>query len=208
MKVDFIDIGTSDFRYTVPTSNQNGIYVEPVKRYIDSIPEYPNTHKVHAAVCKRSGTEKIYYLPLETISSKRLPDWLRGCNQMYGIHPTIKRECERLNLNYEELVKSEDVECITMKDLVDKFGIKEIVSLKIDTEGYDCDIVLQVVELVRNKKIKINTVNFETNSLADKDQLAYTFEVLHKNKWVRIPADGAHDSKFRYEGDSYATVDE
>lgn len=198
MKINFMDIGTSNFRYTVPKNNEKGIYVEPVKKYIDSIPNYPGTQKLHAAVCKKSGVEKIYYIPPEIISNKRLPEWLRGCNQMYGIHPTIKKECEKLKLDYEKLVKSEDVDCVTMEDLINKFSIDEITSLKIDTEGYDCDIVLQVVELVRSNRLKINTMNFETNSLADKEQLAYTFKTLNENQWTRIPADGAHDSKFKY----------
>lgn len=201
MKVDFIDIGTSDFRYTVPTNKQSGIYVEPIKRYIDSIPNYPNTHKLQKAVCKKSGIEKIYYIPPETISAHKLPDWLRGCNQMYGIHPTIKTQCRKLNIDPSTVVKTEEVECITMKDLIHKFNIDEIVSLKIDTEGYDCDIVLQVVELVKECRLKVNTINFETNSLANKDQLKYTFSTLQENHWCKIKADGAWDSKFQYVGD-------
>lgn len=195
-----MDIGTSDFRYTIPKNNEKGIYVEPVKRYIDSIPNYPGTQKLHAAVCKKSGVEKIYYVPLETISNKRLPEWLRGCNQMYGIHPTIKRECEKLQLDYKELVKSEDVDCVTMEDLINKFDVDEIVSLKIDTEGYDCDIVLQVIGLVNSGKLRVGTVNFETNSLSNKEQLAYTLNLLVENNWEQIKADGAHDSKFMHRG--------
>ena len=47
---DFIDIGTSDFDYTIPNNNQFGIYVEPIKYYIDKIPNYPNTIKLQVAI--------------------------------------------------------------------------------------------------------------------------------------------------------------
>ena len=58
MYIDFIDIGTSDFRYTIPKEGECGIYVEPIKFYLDKIPDYDCTKKFQGAVMENAPLKK------------------------------------------------------------------------------------------------------------------------------------------------------
>lgn len=196
MIYDFIDIGTSDFRYTIPRDNQKGIYVEPIGMYLDKIPEFPNTIKIKKAICKTSGFFEISYLHPKILSQYGLPDWLRGCNQVYNTHPTIIKECKKKNLDYQQILTKETIECITLYELFDLCKVKEIKALKIDTEGNDCAIVEQAVDLVKNG-IKIHTINFESNSLTKPEVIKSTCDLLENHNWRKIKADGIHDTKYK-----------
>ena len=77
----FVDIGTSDFRYTIPNNNEFGIYVEPIDFYLDSIEDYPNTIKARLAITDKDGTVPIYFVPPDAIKKYDLPFFIRGCNK-------------------------------------------------------------------------------------------------------------------------------
>lgn len=199
MIYNFIDIGTSDFRYTVPKNNECGIYVEPISLYLNKIPKYKNTHKINVAICKSSGEFEISYIHPDVILDKKLPNWLRGCNQMYGTHPTIIKECLKKNIDCDSVLTRETVKCITLNELFETFNVTEVIALKIDTEGYDCDIVLQAIDLTNNG-IKIHSINFESNQLTDKEIINDTCNKLINNGWEKTIPDGIHDTKFLYRG--------
>ena len=82
-----IEIGTSDFR--TEAGKVEGLFIEPVKEYFDRL---PNCNKENVAVSNIEGEIDIYYIPSETIYNKLLPNWLRGCNSVGKIHPTIVKE--------------------------------------------------------------------------------------------------------------------
>jgi hypothetical protein len=162
MYIDFIDIGTSDFRYTIPKEGECGIYVEPIKFYLDKIPDYDCTKKFQGAVMEKRTVEKIYYLNPDILHSYALPYFLRGCNRIGEVHPAIIRECKHKSLDYSKLISISEVSCITMRDLVNVFSVDRVGVIKIDIEGYDCQIVQQVVELVK-EGIPFERVIFEAH---------------------------------------------
>lgn len=188
MNFDFVDIGTSDFRYTIPENNKSGIYVEPIDFYLDSIEDYSNTIKVKAAITDKNSKIPIYYIEPETIEKYDLPFFLRGCNQVGKIHEAVTRECEKRNILVSSIIKAQEVECMTFEAFVNKYKISSIKKLKIDAEGCDCKIVQQMVQLVREKAFSVDNVEFEINPMfTSPEEIEDTRCELAKNNYFLLP---------------------
>lgn len=143
---DFVEIGTSDFdtliQQVTDTDNRKGISVEPIRRYLQSLPYNPNVRKVHAAIVTKTSqkTVRMYGLPESAFVEHRLPGWLRGCNSVNAHHPM------HIALKLSHLVVKEDVPAMTIVDLWNRFQIGKVGYLKIDTEGCDCGILTQLYQ--------------------------------------------------------------
>jgi autotransporter strand-loop-strand O-heptosyltransferase len=134
---DFIEIGTSDFDTLIETSNDDtiGISIEPIKYYINRLPNKQNVIKVQAALSTTDGVVDVYYIDDWKIEENNLPWWVRGSNSINNPHPfAIKELGEEL---YNSLVTIEKVPTISWKTLIDTYGVESIGYLKIDTEGHD-----------------------------------------------------------------------
>lgn len=70
---DFIEIGTSDYDTEIEKCDLNtyGISVEPMKIYLDKLPDKPNVIKVNKAISNIRGEGYMSYLKPEDISEKR-----------------------------------------------------------------------------------------------------------------------------------------
>lgn len=91
--LDFLEIGTSDFDTLIQVADDNtiGISVEPIKFYLDNLPSPKNVEKVNAAISITGSSEDIplFFIPPHIINEKGLPKWVRGCNCLGKMHPTI-----------------------------------------------------------------------------------------------------------------------
>ena len=69
--LDFLEIGTSDFDTCIEHASDTtkGISVEPIKFYIDRLPNPKNVKKVNAAISPTNSEKDsfMYYIPHETI---------------------------------------------------------------------------------------------------------------------------------------------
>ncbi len=157
MRVEIVEIGTSDFR--TEAGKKKGLFVEPVKEYFDRLPK---CLKENVAVSNNEGSIDIYYIPSETIKEFGLPDWVRGCNSVDKPHKTV------LQMGWVGYAKKETVPVVRIKTLLDKHGINQIDLLKIDTEGHDCVILNDFLDTC---DIKPLTIQFEANVLSDVDQV-------------------------------------
>jgi autotransporter strand-loop-strand O-heptosyltransferase len=134
---DFIEIGTSDFDTLIETSNDNtvGISIEPIKYYINRLPDKQNIIKVQAALSTTDGEVDVYYIEDSKIEENNLPWWVRGSNSINNPHPfAIKELGEEL---YNSLVTIEKVPTISWETLIKRYDVGSIGYLKIDTEGHD-----------------------------------------------------------------------
>lgn len=154
---NIIEIGTSDFRTNAGIFD--GVYIEPVKYYYDRLPD---CNKWNVAVSNFNGFEKIYYIPLEVIDNKKLPNWVRGCNSFGKPHPTLVR------YGWSDLITSEYVKVVRCYDIIEKYNIKAIDFLKIDTEGHDCVILNNFFDTI---DIKPLLIKFEANELTNKEEV-------------------------------------
>ena len=159
---DFIEIGTSDF--SVETDPKlRGIYVEPIPEYVTRLPNHSNKIKLQCAVTheKTKSTCDMYYVPSHVIAENRLPDWMRGCNSMDKPHlqhndPVVKH-----------LVEKQTVPLLNISELFDRYNVRKVKTLKLDTEGHDCVILRGLHEYLVTKEGSAppNDIIFETNEL-------------------------------------------
>lgn len=175
MKYDFVEIGTSDFDTLLQsTDSKIGISVEPLKIYLDKLPDKKNITKLNCAISDKDDIVDIFWIEPEDIIKYNLPDWLRGCNSIINPHPSAIKELE--NRNLLNIYKKSKTQCLCWKTFIKNFNIKYIDYLKIDTEGHDHIIINDILNsnIVLPKKIL-----FENNLLYDRNSV---FEILEKLK--------------------------
>jgi len=164
MHFDFVDIGTSDFDTCLDSLSNSSerskfLLVEPLKFYLDKLPDSPNVYKENAAVSNVSGTSVINFLPPDIIKRYRLAWWLRGCSRIDERHPLVDEELSKKKLPLQMVEK---IKCnvITFDDLCHKYEIESIGSLKIDTEGHEEYILPDVLEKVKSG-FRISKIKYE-----------------------------------------------
>ena len=193
MHYDFVDIGTCDFDLSVnPLNNHNtALLVEPLKYYLDKIPDHPLIVKDNVGISNEPGVGKIYFLPEDIIVNNKLPDYLRGCSSLNALHPTVLSKLQQYKLS-EDLIQSTIVNVITFDELCLKHNITSIGKLKIDTEGHEQYILPSVLKKV-NEGMIINSIKFENQHLIGNkqfvDSLIPQFESARYKVKSRTPAD-------------------
>ena len=133
---DFIEIGTSDYDTLIQTCSkeQYGISVEPIKYYLDKLPNKPNVIKVNKAVSDVAGSGFMTYIPKSDLPKDKY--WLKGCNMLNSEHP-CQTGYEKIKIN---------VDIITFADLCIQNNVRKIKYLKVDTEGFDLPIIKSMIE--------------------------------------------------------------
>lgn len=165
MHFDFIEIGTSDFNTLPQTNNGKGISIEPIKYYLDRLPNKLNVIKVNAAVSDYVGTCKIYYVKPKDIEKYELPEWFRGCNSINAPHPTVKKQ---LGEKHDSIVSIDTVNVINFETIINDYNVSSIGILKIDTEGHDTVILMDYYKAcLLLPTLLAQTIIFENNILSD-----------------------------------------
>ncbi len=170
MKYDFIEIGTSDFDTEIQNcdDNKQGLSIEPLKHYLDALPDKKNVTKVNAAVSNYNGFVDVYYLNEETIKKFNLPNYVKGQNSIGNPHPKILNWFKN-GLRNEDISKK-SVPVINFETIITKYNVESLDLLKIDTEGHDCIIMEDYLNYVVNKpNLLAKKIIFESNILSDKN---------------------------------------
>lgn len=164
MELDFLEIGTSNFDTLIQTCGESaiGISVEPLKCYIDDLPNKPNVKKIQAAItdCRMSDTISIYYIPKDVITKHNIPECFLGCNTIGKYHPL--HHVYRITQH----VQIETVPLINIDELLISQNVVSIKYLKIDTEGHDTIILNGLFRYLKTKPDSFypRKILFETNS--------------------------------------------
>lgn len=181
--LDFLEIGTSDFGTLIECCMDHtvGISVEPIKEYLDKLPNKPNITKVCAAISIDDSTDDldVYYIPADIIESSGLPNYLRGCNTIGKYHPL------HIEFNVTHLVKIKKVKQIAISTLLASFNVRKIRYLKIDTEGSDCYILQNFLKYLQNKTDEYypKIIKFESNNLSLKKLVDNTVNEFIKRNY-------------------------
>jgi len=182
MKYDFIEIGTSDFDTLLEsTIDQIGISIEPLKYYLDKLPNNDKVIKVNCAISNIDFETNIFWISPEDIKKYNLPNWLRGCNSIVDPHPTAINELNKVNLLH--IYKTSICKCITWNTLVNTYDVTSVNLLKIDTEGHDCKIIQNILH---SNTVFPNEILFEYNILTNKDEFKNTIDLLTDNGYYEI----------------------
>ena len=171
-KLDFLEIGTSDFDTLIEKANNNtvGISIEPLKIYLDKLPNKNNCKKINCAISNTEGFIDIYYVHPEKITELSLPFWVKGCNSVNKYHPTVISHLNEMDLDYRSIISKDTVEVKQIRSILEENNICTIDTLKLDTEGHDSTILNNYLDYCKDHpSLLANTIIFETNSLTAKE---------------------------------------
>lgn len=203
LHLDFLEVGTSDFNTHMETCgpNEKGMIIEPLKFYLDNLPDKDNVIKINAALL--FGDTKsipIYYIKPEIIKKYGLFDWMRGCNSIgkpHDLHLNYFNTIEEFDIWHsywksadapigrslvdEGLVSIDEVPCVTFSSLIEDYNIGSIKYVKFDTEGLDADLIHSMLDdLWSNNEVKLpEIIQFETNVHNNTNK---SFEVIDRLK--------------------------
>lgn len=178
--LDFLEIGTSDFDTLIEkaTDDSIGISVEPMKIYLDKLPSPKNVKKINCAISLDNVETDVnlYFISPENIKKYNLPKWYKGCNSINDYHKKIKEH------KLEHLCSIITVKQIPISKLLEEEKVRKIDFLKIDTEGYDCYILLNLLDYLKNKEIIYypRKIKFESNRLTTKQLVLEVIESYKK----------------------------
>lgn len=189
MKYDFIEIGTSDWDTLIQsTENKIGISIEPVKYYLDKLPNNPHVIKVNCGVSDSYTMSKVYWIEESDIIKHNLSWFLKGCNSIHEPHPVSLRELKEKNIEY--LMKEKEIEILDWKTIVERYNVTEVSLLKLDCEGHDYVIVNNILD--SDCEILPNEIKFEANELTTVEDRENTikkaeekgYELVEFNIWM------------------------
>ena len=125
----FLEIGSCDFQTLNHFSDHGwqGAIVEPMKKYLNNIPQKPNVHYLNYAVDDKVGTRILYHASDKTVKEDR--DFA-GMSSFLPPRPA-----------YEVLTEETIVNTITFEKIFEFTGFTQIDYLKIDVEEYDLELL-------------------------------------------------------------------
>lgn len=170
MFFDFIEIGTSDFHTLIERADDNtvGLSVDPIKLYLDRLPQPRHCTKLAAAISDHDGDTVAYYIPPERIAAFGLPDWVRGCNSIGAPHASIAAMLRDRGLAQKDVVVEQPIPCLRLTTLLKNYDIHGIYHLKTDTEGHDA-VILNNFFNCAERALWPHELLFETNILSDQE---------------------------------------
>lgn len=177
MKYNFIEIGTSDFDTLLQTTeNQIGLSIEPIKIYLDRLPNNNHVIKVNCAISDKNGITDVFWVKPEDIDEYGLSVYLKGCNSIIRPHTVTERELKEKKLEF--LLNQTECEMITWEKLVQRYDVESVDLLKIDTEGHDCIIINNLLD--SNINILPKKIWFEANELTNPEFIEKTVKRLEE----------------------------
>lgn len=179
MRYDFIEIGTSDFDTQIQNCDDNtiGLSIEPIKYYLDRLPNKKNVKKVNCAISDYNGFVDVYYLSDETIKKFNLPSYVKGQNSIGKPHPE-NFAWTRIGLTVDDITKT-NVTVKNFETIVKEFNVESIDYLKIDTEGHDCVILNDYINFCEKEpNLFANKIEFESNILSNQNEVKNIIDKL------------------------------
>ena len=187
LTLDLIEIGTSDFNTLLESCSdvQKGISVEPLKIYLDNLPDKPNVQKVNAAIVDNNliSSVDVYYIDPKIITEQGLEWWIKGCNSIEKPHPFHTYYLPHgskfpRNLLEEGLVTKSTALTFTYGKLLKEYDVDYVDYIKLDTEGFDAIILNTILDYYSfSNKPKPKKILFETNEHNDRQK---SLEVCHR----------------------------
>jgi len=167
---DFIEVGTSDFDTEIEKNdNKVGISVEPIKYYLDRLPNKQNCIKLNIGISNYVGTCVVNYLSEKTIEKYNFPYWVRGCNSVNSYHKTVADLCISKGIDIQQISEKDSVNVTTLCALMNDVSVDGVYFLKIDTEGHDTVILEKFYEEVQNSAHLPHVIQFESNVLSSSE---------------------------------------
>ena len=152
----FVDIGAND---GVSISNTlmlekdfgwSGIAVEPIPSVYEKLRSNRKCHMVHGCVTPKAGKAKF----LEMVGGPNMLSTL-AMNNVGLTARRLRKNAER----HKAIINEIDVDCYTLQSLVNRFEIKRIDFLSVDTEGGE----LEILQSIDFDAIPVGVISVENN---------------------------------------------
>jgi FkbM family methyltransferase len=165
----FLQIGANDGYLSDPLNlaifrhRLTGTFVEPQVNYFNELQRtyrnFPSMRFLQVAIAAQAGAMTMYTLDC---SSGRLPGWAHGVGTL--LHEQIRKFGDQID-NIDSYIRSTNVQCITVADLLDRSGNNDPDIIVVDAEGFDHAILSQF----DFAKLSTRLVIYETESMAKDD---------------------------------------
>lgn len=180
MYIDYLEIGTADFDcYAQSRPDATVLAVEPVKHYLDRLPDRPGLTKVNYAIGEKNKRATVHYLCMDFLEQhpNLLPNWLRGCSSIGKPHPSVVGHLKGNGFSLRHIKKAV-IPQYTVLRLFTEQQVTGVGCFKVDAEGMDCEIVRSLVQACQHTGWWPDMIQFEANSLAPQDEVEKTKELL------------------------------
>lgn len=200
--LDFIEVGTANFDTIIQECSEDarGISIEPLKFYLDDLPNKPNVQKLAVALVPNpTPTIDFYYIHPDVLEKHQIYGYMKGCNSAgkphdfhldYTTYSTgyVDENTPHRNLLEEGLVTVDPVPALTYKQLMKIYGIDYVDRIKLDTEGQDAPLLQSILNYYIESGNKFpKTIEFETNHHNNPTEvLDVIFKLLTLNYDVQI----------------------
>jgi len=192
MKYKFIDIGCGHVSVSsdIFGTDEVGMYVEPIKKFLDVLPSGPNIIKEECAITETNGEVNLYaFIPehVEYFTGTQLQEIFKDKEkekEFYSQYPASN--CSSLfyfDIEYfQRLSKKIKVKSKTLETLFDEHKVTEVDYLKIDVEGAESIVLNQLIKLMEKRSVKVNKqIKFEYCNLQFIKELDKIAEYLEKH---------------------------
>lgn len=169
--LDFIEVGTSDFDTEIEKKdNKVGVSIEPIKYYLDRLPNKHRCKKLNIAISDYTGTCDVNFLSVDTITRLGFPDWVKGSNCINGYHKLVAALCAEKSIDIASVATTEVVPVRPLMDVMQSLNFDGLYYLKIDAEGHDVVILKKFAQdLNGNKNMLPHLIQFESNMLTSSE---------------------------------------
>lgn len=184
MKYKFIDIGCGHHSVSsdIFGTDVRGMYVEPIKEYLEILPYGKNIVKENCAIFESEGEITLNAIVIENpkyftnqeisqivIDKKKKKEFARKYN---GSGQSSIFDFKKISHKIKDRFKKITVKCLTVEQLFKKHNVSEVDFLKIDVEGAEEMILKQLIKLLEDDFLKINQeIKFEYNHLSNLQNL-------------------------------------
>lgn len=156
----FVDIGANDGLtisntcYLEKKLGWTGVAVEPLPSVFEKLKANRSCHLVNGCVSTQSGKANL----IEMVGAPNMLSTLEANNK--GLTARRLRNNRR---RHKSEARTIEVDCYSFSSLVEKFGIKEIDFLSVDTEGGE----LEILKSIDYDKYPISAISVENNYYTD-----------------------------------------
>jgi len=190
---DFIEIGTADFDTEIQKASDTtvGLTVEPLKLYLDNLPDKPLVKKIAKAISKnnKNETATMYYVHPDTWKNKlekfRISDKILGCNSIgdyHFVHKTYFNYFKKQSKDIGNFVSTIEIDCIPIHQLHEENNVTGCNFLKLDIEGEDSFVLEHYLNYLetKNESEYPKKIMFEANRNCDREHVVKINERLEK----------------------------
>lgn len=117
------------------------LMVDPIQEWLDRVPDSDRVIKRRAAITARGGGERdFWYIDEATRIRLGLPDWATTMGSLGPDHETVR------HFRWLEHQRRVRVPVVALADLIDQHDWWDMDYLQVDTEGWDHEILMALLE--------------------------------------------------------------